>query len=57
MSTMIGLGFTDVNEVFNRVDADITARLYYDREEEFDNILAKLFSKTKREITQIKYSW
>ena len=54
---MVDLGFTDVDEVFNKVDADITARLSYDSEEEFDDKLATLFSKTKGKITQIKYNW
>jgi hypothetical protein len=55
MSEMLDLGFTDVQEVFNKVDADITARLDFKNKDECDEKFTQLFVKTGEKIGQLSY--
>ena len=56
MSEMVDLGFTDVQEVFNKVDADITAQLNFDDKTERNTKLESLLDKTGEKIGQLSYS-
>lgn len=56
MSEMLDLGFTDVQEVFNKVDADITARLNFNDKTECNAKFKSLFDKTGEKIGQLSYS-
>ena len=56
MSQMLDIGFTDVQEVFNTPDADITARLDFKDRNECDEKFRLLFTKTGEKIGQVSYS-
>ena len=56
ISEMLDLGFTDVQEVFNKVDADITARLEFKDKNECDGKFTKLLIKTGEKIGQLSYN-
>lgn len=55
MSEMRDLGFTDVKEVFDKPDADITARLNFNDKTECDEKFESLFEKTGEKISQVSY--
>lgn len=55
MSEMLDMGFTDVQEVFNTVDADIVAWLNFKDKNDCDEKFKTLLTKTGEKIGQLSY--